>query len=71
MNDQLIISKIQQLHSTYLKQELLSFLDYLLTKQHADERPIKRQPQFGCAKGTFKLAEDFDEPLEDFKNYIP
>ncbi|NJO16312.1 MAG: DUF2281 domain-containing protein [Thioploca sp.] len=71
MNDQLIISKIQQLHSTYLKQELLFFLDYLLTKQHADKKLIKKPPQFGCAKGTFKLAEDFDEPLEDFKNYMP
>ena len=71
MNDQLIMSKIQQLHSTYLKQELLLFLDDLLTKQYADEKFIKKQPQFGCAKGTFKLAEDFDEPLEDFKNYMP
>ncbi len=71
MNEQLIISKIQQLSSEHLKQELLFFLDYLLTKQFSDEKPIKKIPKFGCAKGTFKMSADFDEPLEDFKDYMP
>jgi len=30
----------------------------------------KRVPVFGCAKGQFKIADDFDEPLEDFKDYM-
>ena len=30
----------------------------------------KRIPVFGCAKGQFRIAEDFDEPLEDFKDYM-
>jgi len=25
---------------------------------------------FGCAKGQFRMAEDFDAPLEDFRNYM-
>ena len=25
---------------------------------------------FGCAKGQFKMADDFDAPLEDFKDYM-
>jgi hypothetical protein len=25
---------------------------------------------FGCAKGMFEMAPDFDEPLEDFKEYM-
>ena len=25
----------------------------------------KKVPVFGCAKGQFKMAADFDEPLED------
>jgi hypothetical protein len=29
-----------------------------------------RKPVFGCAKGQFRMAEDFDEPLEDFKEYM-
>ncbi len=30
----------------------------------------KPQPQFGSAKGLISLAEDFDEPLEDFREYM-
>lgn len=26
-------------------------------------------PQFGSAKGLFVMADDFDEPLEDFEEY--
>ena len=25
---------------------------------------------FGCLKGQIQMAEDFDEPLEDFKDYM-
>ena len=30
----------------------------------------KKTPVFGCAKGQFRMADDFDEPLEDFKDYM-
>jgi ferritin len=71
MNEQLITSKIQQIQSEALKQELLLFLDKLLAKQVSEAKAVKKIPKFGCAKGTFKMAEDFDEPLEDFKDYMP
>ncbi len=32
----------------------------------ANEKP---RPKFGSAKGLFTLADDFDEPLEDFDEY--
>jgi len=66
VNEPLIIAKIQQISSEHLKQELMLFLDELLDKQLS-----KRTPRFGCAKGTFKMSADFDEPLADFKDYIP
>ncbi|WP_461246329.1 DUF2281 domain-containing protein [Treponema sp. R6D11] len=25
---------------------------------------------FGCLKGQIKMSDDFDEPLEDFKDYM-
>jgi hypothetical protein len=31
--------------------------------------PEAPRPQFGCLAGKIKLAADFDEPLEDFKEY--
>jgi len=71
MNEQLIASKIQQLNSEPLKQELLFFLDYLLTKQNTKPTgTTKKIPRFGCAKGTFKMADDFDAPLDDFADYM-
>ncbi len=28
-------------------------------------------PRFGCLAGKIQLAPDFDEPLEDFREYMP
>ncbi len=30
----------------------------------------KKQRQFGTAKGLIKISNDFDKPLEDFKEYM-
>jgi len=34
------------------------------------ETEQKKVPVFGCAKGKYRMAEDFDAPLEDFKDYM-
>lgn len=36
--------------------------------------PISKKepiPKFGSAKGLIEISDDFDEPLEDFKEYMP
>ncbi len=44
-----------------------------------DDRPVvqlvpasqaRRRPQFGSARGLVELADDFDEPLVDFDEYM-
>jgi hypothetical protein len=30
----------------------------------------EKRPVFGCAKGQFWMSDDFDEPLEDFEEYM-
>ncbi len=35
------------------------------------EKPQKQFREFGTAKGMFSMSDDFDEPLEDFKDYMP
>ncbi|MDT7778609.1 MAG: hypothetical protein QOC99_1121 [Acidobacteriota bacterium] len=30
----------------------------------------KSRPQFGSAKGLITMSEDFEEPLEDFEEYV-
>jgi antitoxin (DNA-binding transcriptional repressor) of toxin-antitoxin stability system len=34
------------------------------------EPPVRRR-QFGSAKGLIVMSDDFDAPLEDFKEYMP
>ena len=31
---------------------------------------LTAHPRFGCLAGKIELAADFDEPLEDFKDYM-
>jgi len=33
------------------------------------QKPQKKR-KFGSAKGLIKMSEDFDEPLEDFRDYM-
>jgi prevent-host-death family protein len=35
-----------------------------------DTKKKKKKRMFGSAKGLIKMAPDFDEPLEDFKEYM-
>ena len=51
-----------------LKQEVENFIEFLKHKEK-QHKPIKKR-QFGCAKGKIKMLEGFDEPLEDFKEYM-
>jgi hypothetical protein len=51
-----------------LKSEVNDFIDFLMNKRKKDNK--KKQPKFGSAKGQIYISPDFDEPLEDFKEYM-
>ena len=53
---------------TDLKSEVNDFVDFLLGKRKKESK--KKKPKFGCAKGQIYMSPDFDEPLEDFKDYM-
>jgi hypothetical protein len=53
---------------TDLKSEVSDFIDFLLSKRKKEIK--KKQPKFGCAKGEIYMSPDFDEPLDDFKEYM-
>ena len=36
----------------------------------AAEQAPEKKPVFGCLKGQIWMSDDFDEPLEDFKDYM-
>lgn len=62
-----LFTKINHL-PTDLKSEVNDFVDFLLSKRKNKIR--KKQPKFGCAKGQIYISPDFDEPLDDFKDYM-
>jgi|JI8StandDraft_1071087.scaffolds.fasta_scaffold1091587_2 hypothetical protein len=40
-----------------------------ITLEDNPQPPVAKKRVFGCAKGLIKMAEDFDAPLDDFKDY--
>ncbi|MCD4791400.1 MAG: DUF2281 domain-containing protein [Bacteroidales bacterium] len=68
MTDQLINSYLFQLPES-IKQEVLHYIMYLINKEDIPKQK-KNVPKFGSAKGKYIMAPDFDEPLEDFKEYM-
>ena len=68
INEKVIISQIQQLPEQ-LKQEVLHYVEFLQTKYVAQKQNPKNR-KAGSAKGKYELAPDFDQSLEDFKEYM-
>lgn len=67
MTDIQIYKRLQYLKPS-LRTEVYDFIDFLLMKQEKENKPKK--PKFGCAKGRFKMSQDFDSPLADLKEYM-
>ncbi|MCX6182710.1 MAG: DUF2281 domain-containing protein [Bacteroidetes bacterium] len=66
MSDLLINTKFASLPSD-MQKEVSDFIDFLQQKaKNKKPKPIK----FGFAKGAIKIKPGFDEPLEDFKDYM-
>jgi len=53
-----------------LKSELSDYLDFLVFKKLNNGKQTKKHPKAGCMKGLFVTHPDFDEPLDDFKEYM-
>ena len=60
-----------------LQQEVVDFIEYLITKyklKATDQKDSKnlsvKKSNRGSAKGLIIMSDDFDEPLEDFKEYM-
>jgi hypothetical protein len=66
--DTLVIKKINML-SPDMQEEVFNFIDFMLSKQKK-AKATGHKPVFGCAKGQFIMSDDFDAPLEDFKEYM-
>jgi hypothetical protein len=71
-----ILEAVSQMPET-LKQEILHYAQYLIEKysrnseeQEELEQPKQKRGGFGILKGKIWMSDDFDEPLEDMKEYM-
>lgn len=67
MTDIQLFTKLSGLPSD-LKKEVSDFIDFLKFKIKQERKFTKRTP--GLAKGLIKMSKNFDEPLNDFKDYM-
>ena len=56
-----IEEKIQNLPPD-LQNEVIDFIDYLINKKMANQ---KGKRPFGLCRGQIKIADDFNEPIDD------
>ena len=69
MSDLNLYLKISSLpHS--VKTEIVDYLEFLLSNRLKKKHHIEKHPKAGCMKGTFIIKPGFDEPLNDFKEYM-
>ena len=68
MESGVLLDKVSKLPDN-LKSEVSDFIDFLLSKS-SNHNDVKKKPVFGSEKGMFVMKPDFDEPLEDFKDYM-
>ena len=67
METMVLERKVKQLPFEARK-EVSDYLDILLNK-YREPKPVK--PYAGCMKGTvIWMSDDFNEPLDDFKDYM-
>ena len=51
-----------------LKSDVSLFVDFLLFKSNKELTKLPRKP--GFLKGKISITDDFDEPLEEFREYM-
>lgn len=70
MDSLLLYKKLNHLPDA-MKAEVADFIEFLEQKAKKEKKEAHTPvPKFGSAKGMFVMHDDFDEPLEDFKDYM-
>lgn len=68
MTDIQLYTKLSSL-PTNLKNEVADFIDFIKYKSERKSLKIKRRLA-GQAKGLISIKENFDDPIEGFKEYM-
>ncbi|MEZ4828566.1 MAG: DUF2281 domain-containing protein [Bacteroidia bacterium] len=72
MLQKLILQEIQLLPE-FAQMEVFNFLLFVKSKYveiSSEQKEKVKRPAFGCGSVKITMSKDFDEPLEDFKDYM-
>ena len=69
MNTQALVSVIDNL-PLESKKEVINFVAFLQAKQERKIPKKKKQVIYGYAKDSITIKPGFDDPLEEFKEYM-
>ncbi|MEH3116019.1 type II toxin-antitoxin system VapB family antitoxin [Pedobacter terrae] len=64
-----ILEKIKMIPVAY-QQEVEDFIDLILQKNDLKRSEKKSNRKIGLLKGKMKMSDDFNSPLQDFKDYM-
>lgn len=68
MKSEAILHKLNSLPDGK-RREAVDFIEFLSDKhKKSSQMQTPKRPVFGSGKGLFIIPDDFDEPLEDFKD---
>ena len=67
-DEKTILMQIQQLPEQ-MRQEVLHYIEFLKQK-YSEQNQENQDRKAGSREGKYELAADFDEPLEDFEEYM-
>ena len=68
MSDEALLTKISTLPNP-IKNEVLDYMEFLIFKHFPAATKI--HPKAGCMKGMFSMSDDFNAPLDSFKDFMP
>lgn len=51
-------------------QEVEDFVDFILNRKRVTREEKVTPRKIGLLKGKLQMADDFDAPLDDFKDYM-
>ena len=70
MSDLTFLEKVKLMPPDF-QQEIKDFIDFVWEKKMGKDPDLSgRKNLFGAFKGKIWMSPDFDEPLEEFKDYM-
>jgi hypothetical protein len=68
MSNEVILAELNILPE-HLKVQVMNYIRFLQSPFVFTIHQTPKKPKFGFGKFKVEISEDFDEPLEDFKDY--